>query len=348
MYRFATLLFCLTLATSRAELADLVSPEAKVTQLATSMKFTEGPVWLPEQAIVVFSDIPNSKLMQWSENGGLEEYRVSENANGNLLDLDGHLLSCQHSGRNVVRTEKDGTITVLVDRFDGKRLNSPNDIAVKSDGTLWFTDPSYGLGNEPGEIGGQWVYRFDPVTKALAVVSKHFDMPNGIVFSPDEQRLYISGTGKFGKVLAFDVLGGKTLSDPVFEIDVRSDGMCMDVRGNLYTTANGGIHIFSSKGEKVGVIAVDEQPANVCFGGEGFNELFITARTSLYHIPMLVEGAKKLRPPVQVGSGAVPESVGVSSERLTRIDALCQEAVSQGKVPGIVALIARRGKTVLQ
>ena len=173
----------------------------------------------------------------------------------------------------------------------------------------------------------------------MAVVSKHFDMPNGIVFSPNEKRLYVSGTGKFGKVLAFDVIAGKTLSEPVFELDIRSDGMCMDVRGNLYTTANGGIHIFSPKGEKLGLIPVDEQPANVCFGGKEFNELFITARKSLYHVPMLVAGNKKSRQHhwhSQHAFGHKPESVGVSLERLKRIDKLCEEAVSQGKVPGVV------------
>jgi CubicO group peptidase (beta-lactamase class C family)/sugar lactone lactonase YvrE len=345
--RLIALFFFVSLASSRGDLSKLVAPGAKVTRLASEMKFTEGPVWMPESDTLVFSDIPNSKLMQWSETGGVKLFRDSENSNGNLLDLDERLLSCQHSGRNVVRTEKDGSITVVVDRYDGKRLNSPNDIAVKSDGTLWFSDPSYGLGKEPGEIEGKWVYRFDPATKAISVVSKHFDMPNGLVFSPDEQRLYISGTGKLGKVLAFDVIAGKTLSDPVFEIDIRSDGMCVDVRGNLYTTADSGIHVFSSKGEKVGMIPVDEQPANVCFGGKAFDELFITARTSLYHIPMRVRGAKKERPTQQAAPTEIPESVGVSSERLARVDALCQEAVSQGKVPGIVALVSRRGKTVL-
>ena len=150
--------------------APAVLAVGEVRQLATEMKFVEGPVWIPTENKLIFSDIPNSKLMQWSEANGLEEFRDSENSNGNLLDLQGRLLTCQHSGRNVVRTEKDGSITVLVDRFEGKRLNSPNDIAVKSDGTLWFTDPSYGLGDTPGEIDGKWVYRFDPQTKDISVV----------------------------------------------------------------------------------------------------------------------------------------------------------------------------------
>ncbi len=283
-------------ADHHAGLKSLLAEDAKVTKLALGMKFTEGPVWLPNKKIVVFSDIPNSKLMQWSEQGGLKEFRVSEQSNGNLLDLEGRLLTCQHAGRNVVRTEKDGSITVLVDRFDGKRLNSPNDIAVKSDGTLWFTDPSYGLRGKPGEIDGKWVYRFDPKSKSVSVVSKHFDMPNGIVFSPDEKRLYVSDTGKLGKVLVFDVKVGKELSEPVIEIDIRSDGMCVDEKGNLYTTASGGVHVYDPTGKKLGVIEVAEKPANVCFGGGDFKTLFVTARTSLYSVPLLVKGARVSSP----------------------------------------------------
>ncbi|MDA0814931.1 MAG: SMP-30/gluconolactonase/LRE family protein [Verrucomicrobia bacterium] len=272
---------------------ELQAPDAAVRRLATDMKFTEGPVWLPEKKTLVFSDIPNSKLMQWSGDGGLKEFRVSENSNGNLLDREGRLLTCQHSGRNVVRTERDGTLTVLVDAYEAKKLNSPNDLAVKSDGTIWLTDPSYGLGGAPGELEGRWVYRFDPASKALTVVSKRFDMPNGIVFSPDEKRLYISDTGKLGKILAFDVVeNGTALSDPVFEIDVRSDGMCADVKGNLYTTTGKGVQVFNPEGKEIGVIAVDEQPANACFGGDAFTTLFITARTSLYAVDMKVAGSR--------------------------------------------------------
>ena len=271
--------------------ANLLSPDARVRKLATNMKFTEGPVWLPKKGVLVFSDIPNSKLMQWSGKGGLREFRASENSNGNLLDLEGRLLSCQHSGRNIVRTEKDGSLTVLVDNFNGKRLNSPNDLAVKSDATIWFTDPSYGLGKTPGELDGKWVYRFDPKSKAINVVCTRFDMPNGIVFSPDEKRLYISGTGKFGKILAFDVIDdGTALSEPVFEIDARSDGMSVDAKGNLYTTTGKGVQVFAPDGKEIGIIKVDEQPANVCFGGNDFKTLFITARTSLYSVEMKVVG----------------------------------------------------------
>ena len=253
-------------------------------------------MWLPEKGILVFSDIPNSKLMQWDSDGGLKEFRQSKNSNGNLLDLEGRLLTCQHSGRNVVRTERDGAIKVLVDSFEGKKLNSPNDIAVRSDGTLWFTDPSYGLRGKAGELDGKWVYRFDPKTKALSVVTRKFDMPNGIVFSPDEKRLYISGTGKFGKILAFEVSAeGGALGEVAFELDVRSDGMCVDAKGNLYTTTGKGVQVFNPEGKEVGVIDVPEQPANVCFGGADYKTLFITARTSLYAVDLSIAGHRVVR-----------------------------------------------------
>lgn len=268
----------------------LISNEAKVERLATGMRFTEGPVWLPEQKLLVFSDIPNSVLMQWSEAGGLKEFRKSAQANGNLLDLEGRLLSCQHEARNVIRTEKDGSIKVLAEFFGEDRFNSPNDIAVKSDGSLWFTDPSYGLKARKAEVSGKHVYRINPATGQIGVVCKHFDMPNGIVFSPDEMKLYIADTGSLGKILVFDVLGESLADEPAFEIPIRSDGMCVDERGNIYTTSRGGVHVFKGDGTKIGVIPVREHPANVCFGGDDFKTLFITARKSLYAVPMNVAG----------------------------------------------------------
>jgi gluconolactonase len=173
---------------------SLLADGAKVTKLAGGMKFTEGPVWLPENKILVFSDIPNSKLMQWSSAGGLAPYRDSQEANGNIIDFQGRILSCQHKARNVIRIEKDGKETVLADRFDGKRFNSPNDLAIRSDGTLWFTDPPWGL-TGAHEIPGHWVYRLELETGKIEPVVKDLAMPNGIVFSPDEKRLYIADTG---------------------------------------------------------------------------------------------------------------------------------------------------------
>ena len=279
-----------------AKLASIVSANAVVKKLGSGMKFTEGPVWIAAKGILVFSDIPNSMLMQWSAQDGLKPFRKVEQANGNLLDLEGRLLSCQHAGRNLIRTEPDGSITVLADQFEGKKFNSPNDLAIKSDGSIWFTDPSYGLRGNPGEIPGKWVFRLDGTSNRVTVVYKGFDMPNGIAFSPDEKRLYIADTGKHGIIRAFDVIGDTINPEPAFEIPIRCDGMCIDTRGNIYTTSKGGIHVFDQDGNKLGLIPTPEHPANVCFGGKDFDTLFITARTSLYTVKTLAVGA---RPPGQ-------------------------------------------------
>ena len=275
-------------------MAEIVAEGAKVTKLGSGMKFTEGPVWIPAEKRLVWSDIPNSRQMQWTEKDGVSEWRKVEASNGNLLDLEGRLLSCQHSGRNVIRTEADGKITVLADRFEGKKFNSPNDLVVMSDGTIWFTDPTYGLRGKPGEIGKQNVYHLDPESGEVTMVRDDFDQPNGIALSPDEKVIYISDTGKLGKIRAFEVPqdGSLKLVKELFEIDVRCDGMCVDEAGNIYTTAKGGIHVFAKDGKKLGVIEVDEQPANVCFGGEDYKTLFITARKSLYRVGVKNAGAK--------------------------------------------------------
>jgi gluconolactonase len=282
---------------------SLVAAGAKVTKLADGMKFTEGPVWLPAENKLVFSDIPNSKLMQWSEAAGLSVYRESEQANGNILDLQGRIISCQHKARNLIRIEADGSTTVLADRFDGKRFNSPNDVAIRSDGTLWFTDPPWGL-TGPHEIPGHWVFKRDPETGTVEVVLKSLAMPNGIVFSPDERRIYIADTGghkrhpdpEFHKLPAsiqcFDIGKDGMLGKKLFHIDAGSDGMAVDVSGNLYTTHGGKVHIYDADGRELQQIDVPEGPANVCFGGADFKTLFITARTSLYSVRMKVAGAR--------------------------------------------------------
>jgi gluconolactonase len=280
------------LADHHEKLAEIISPEAKVEKLGGEMVFTEGPVWIPSKKMVVFSDIPNSRQMQWSKEGGLKEYRKIEQSNGNILDLEGNLLSCQHGGRNIIRTDAKGKITVLADKFDGKKFNSPNDLAIRADGSIWFTDPSYGLRGRPAGVEGKWVYKFEPKSGVVSVLYKGHDMPNGIAFSPDEKRVYIADTGKVGKIRAFKVVDSGPLGEPLFEIDVRCDGMCIDTKGNLYTTARGGIHVFDPDGKKMGVIATPEHPANVCFGGENYDTLFITARKSLYSVKTLARGAK--------------------------------------------------------
>ena len=280
-----------TVHAQQGRIATIITADATLNKLGGGMKFTEGPVWIPEKQALIFSDIPNSMLMRWSARDGLKPFRKSAQANGNMLDLQGRLMSCQHAGRNLIRTESDGTLTVLADKFDGKKFNSPNDLAIKSDGSIWFTDPSYGLRGKPGEIPGKWVFRLDGTSNKVTVVYKGFDMPNGIAFSPDEKRLYIADTGKHGIIRAFDVSGETIVTKPAFEIPIRCDGMCIDTRGNIYTTSKGGIHIFDKAGKKLGLIAIPEHPANVCFGGKDFDTLFITARTSLYSIKTLMMGS---------------------------------------------------------
>jgi gluconolactonase len=300
-----TTLFAASLACAVATAADesLVESGAKVQKLASGMKFTEGPVWIPAKKIVVFSDIPNSKLMQWSEKDGLSEFRASEQANGNILDMDGRLLSCQHAGRNIVRTEADGKLTVVVDKFDGQRFNSPNDLAVRSDGTIWFTDPAWGLTGKH-EIQGHWVYKLNPTSGKVEAVVKDLAMPNGIVFSPDESRLYVADTGGHAKhpdpafhklpavIRCYEVSKDGTLGKQLFQINAGSDGMRCDAAGRLFTTHGGKVHIYDPDGKPLEAIDVPEGPANVCFGGDDLKTLFITARTSLYSIRLKNPGAK--------------------------------------------------------
>jgi len=281
---------------------SFVAEGAKVTKLAGDMKFTEGPVWLPADKKLVFSDIPNSQWMQWTEDGGVSVYRASEQANGNILDLQGRLVSCQHSARNLVRIEEDGKITVLADKFDGKRFNSPNDVAVRSDGTLWFTDPPWGL-TEKGELPGHFVFKLDPKTCQVEAVIKDLAMPNGIVFSPDESRLYVADTGgnarhpdpAFHKLAAgvhcYEVGKDGQLGKKLFTIPDGSDGLKVDAQGNLYTTHDK-VKIYDPAGKLLEQIDVPEAPANLCFGGDDYKTLFITARTSLYSVRMANPGVK--------------------------------------------------------
>ncbi len=297
------LLLSVIVSSARAdEKTSLIATGEKVQKLAGDMKFTEGPAWIPAKQMLVFSDIPNSKLMQWKAGVGLSVFRPSEQSNGNILDLEGRLISCQHAARNLVRTEADGTLTVLTDKYDGKRFNSPNDVAVKSDGTLWFTDPPWGL-TGPAEIPGHWVFKLDPATGQVEPVVKDLAMPNGINFSPDESRLYIADTGGHpkhpdpafhklpGTITCYEVSPDGKLGKKLFTIEHGSDGMTVDVQGNLYTT-HGGVTVYNADGKLLEKIEVPEGPANVTFGGEDYQTLFITARTSLYSVRMKNAGAK--------------------------------------------------------
>lgn len=275
-------------------LLNLVHLNANLRKLATGFEWAEGPVWIHKNNCLLWSDIPNNRIMRWSEQDGVSEFRKPSNhANGNTIDSYGRLVTCEHSAHRVSRTELDGSVITLVDNYLGRKLNSPNDVVIKSDGSIWFTDPPYGiLSNREGyqrksEIGENYVYRFDPDSGDLQVVSEDFDRPNGIAFSPDERKLYISDTGAPAHIRVFKVNSSGSLQtgqDFAVLDNGKSDGFKFDTDGNMWTSANDGVHILSPAGELLGKILVPETVANLCFGGKDRKTLFITATTSLYAI----------------------------------------------------------------
>jgi len=291
----------------------LLRPDSKLEKHYTGTVWAEGPVYFAEADCLLWSDIPNNRMLRWSEQDGVTIYREPANfTNGHYRDLQGRLLSCEHGGRRVTRTEADGSIVVLVDNYQGKKLNSPNDLVVKSDGTIWFTDPPYGiLSNVEGyqaesEIGANYVYRLDPETGDLAVVADDFDKPNGLAFSPDERVLYISDTGGSHTeggphhIRAFDVVPEATsnpfLTNGRLFADISpglSDGFRIDVNGYLFTSAADGIQVFSADSELLGKILVPEVVANCTFGGPDRDRLFIVATTSLYSIVLNTQGVQR-------------------------------------------------------
>ena len=280
---------------NEAEFKKCVAGEARVEKLVGGMGFTEGPVWF--NGFLVFSDIPNNELKKWSQAGGLETFRKpSQNINGNTTDSAGRLVSAEHTGRRISLTEKDGTVNSVVDVFDGKKFNSPNDVVVKSDGTVWFTDPPYGLAKgATKEQEGNYVFRFDPQGKTTTIVAKDADMPNGLCFSPDEKKLYLADSGKPHHIRVYEVKADGTLANSqVFCVIDKGgpDGIRCDAEGRIWSSAGDGVHVFATDGSLVGKILVPEPPANLCFGGADGKTLFITARKSLYSIPVLVGGAK--------------------------------------------------------
>jgi gluconolactonase len=286
-------------ASGRDDWSKVVPPDAKVEKLAGGMKFIEGPVWSSaDGGILVFSDIPADELKKWSKKDGLSTFRKpSHNTNGNTRDGEGRLISCEHGSRTVTRTGKDGKVETLAERYDGKRLNSPNDVAVKSDGTVWFTDPPYGLEGRTAEQPGNFVYRLDPTTRDLKVVVKDMQWPNGICFSPDEKRLYVANSdGKNAIINVFDVKEEGTLGGgrEFCRIDKGvPDGIRCDAAGRVWSSAGDGVQAFSTDGKLLGKVPVPESPANLCFGGEDGKTLFITARTSLYAVRTNVAGATR-------------------------------------------------------
>ena len=284
-----------------------VPGNSMLEQLYTGCRWAEGPVYHPAYHVLIWSDIPNNRMLIWADDLGGTVFRSPSNfSNGNTLDAAGRLITCEHGSRSVTRTEADGSLTVLADRFGGKRLNSPNDVVVKSDGSIWFTDPPYGILSDyegwkaESEIGSCNVYRIDPASGKTVLLADDFEMPNGIAFSPDERLLYVADSGRSHNpegphhIRVFSVNDDNSLrGGRVFaEIDPGvPDGFRLDTDGNLWTSARDGVHCYAPDGTLVGKIRIPEPVANLCFGGPRKNQLFITATTSLYSIYVGQTGA---------------------------------------------------------
>ncbi len=283
---------------------------ARVERLWTGARWSEGPVWFAAGRYLLWSDIPNNRILRYDEtDGAVSVFREpSNNANGHTVDRQGRLVSCEHLTRRVTRTELDGSITVIADNYQGKRLNSPNDVVVKSDGSVWFTDPTYGILSDyegdraDSEIGACYVYRVDP-SGEITVVADDFVKPNGLAFSADESLLYIADTGishdpdgprhiRRHRVNPDGTLGGgeifATCTEGAF------DGFRLDREGRIWSSASDGVHCLDPNGELIGKIRIPETVGNVCFGGPKLNRLFICGTTSLYSAFLTVNGVSPL------------------------------------------------------
>ena len=282
-----------------------VKTSARVERLHEGCRWAEGPAYFPAGRYLVWSDIPNDRQLRWDETTGVTGVfrQPAGYTNGNTVDRQGRLVSCEHGGRRVSRTEHDGSITVVADRYEGLRFNSPNDVVVKSDGSVWFTDPAYGIDSDyeghkaESEIGACHVYRVDPATGAVDVVADDFDRPNGLAFSPDERRLYVSDTGgpHTRHIRVFDVADdGRLAGGDVFATCTVGvfDGFRLDDVGRIWTSAGDGVHCYHPDGTLLGKVRVPEVVANVVFGGPKRNRLFICGTTSLYSVLLPVTGVK--------------------------------------------------------
>lgn len=296
------------------EFQRILGPNPGLKLLADGLTFAEGVCWVPGQNKVIVSDIPNNRIVCWSESDGFGVYREpSDRANGNTVDREGRVVSCLTSGRAVVREEHDGSMTTVADSYEGGKLTSPNDIAVKSDGSIWFTDPDYGFlelavghGDKPEQTRNR-VYRVDPDTLEIAMVSEDFDKPNGIAFSPDESVLYVSDTGRTHgefrahRLMAFDVIPSPEgqhdrLENPRVFADIEPyvpDGFRADVDGNIWVSAGDGVQVFSPGGDLLGKIHTPEVAANLSFGMTDLQTLFIGATSSIWSIELNIAGATR-------------------------------------------------------
>jgi gluconolactonase len=286
--------------------ASLIKVTARVEKLYEGCRWAEGPAWFAAGRYLVWSDIPNDRIMRWDETNGVTSVfrQPAGYTNGHTVDREGRLVSCEHGGRRVSRTEHDGSITTIADTYQGKRLNSPNDVVVKSDGSIWFTDPAYGIDSDyegwkaDSEIGACYLFRVDPESGDMQVVGDDFERPNGLAFSPDEKLLYVSDTGvpRPRPVRVFDVGAGGALSNGrVFATSTSGsfDGFRCDTEGRVWTSAGDGVHCYHPDGTLLGKVLVPETVANVEFGGSKLNRLFICGTTSLYSVLLPVNGARR-------------------------------------------------------
>ncbi len=289
------------------EFSDFVDTATPPEQLCSGFVWAEGPVYFAETDTLLFSDIPNNRMMAWRRGKGASEFlNPAEFTNGHFRDRDGHLVSCEHGGRRVIRRYEDGSVEVIADNYQGKRLNSPNDLVVTSDGAIWFTDPPYGIASSvegykaKSELGTNYVFRVDPATGEPAIVADDFDKPNGLAFSPDEKTLYIADSGAIlgahdptfnaaapHHIRAFDVVDGKTLANGRLFVDIEPgvpDGLRVDSEGFVWTSAGDGVHCYAPDGTLCGKILLPEVAANLTFGGLDGSYLFIAATTSIYGV----------------------------------------------------------------
>lgn len=283
---------------------------ARVERLWTGARWSEGPAWFAAGRYLVWSDIPNNRLLRWDEtDGSVSVFRSPSNfTNGNTVDRQGRLISCEHQTRRVTRTEHDGSVTVIADRYQGKRLNSPNDVVVRSDGSIWFTDPTYGILTDyegdaaESEIGACHVYRVDPDTGEVTAVATDFVKPNGLAFSADETTLFVADTGRShdpngpAHIRRFAVSAdGASLSGGAVHAECSNglfDGFRLDRDGRIWTSAGDGVHCLNAAGDLIGKIRIPEIVGNVCFGGPKLNRLFIAGTGSLYSVYLAINGVK--------------------------------------------------------
>ena len=276
---------------------SLFPPKATIKRIATGFRFTEGPIWFSEGAYLLFSDIPANIIYQLDEQEKLTIFRKpSGNANGLTIDTQSRLIACEHGNRRVSRTEKNGTISILADAYKGKRLNSPNDVVVKRDGAIYFTDPPYGIKASQQELPFQAVFRISPDGAQLDIATTELSRPNGLAFSPDETKLYVDDSSERRHIKVFDVHTDGSLSKGAVFIDMNCkkkgapDGMKLNQNGQIFCTGAGGVWVISPRGEHLGTIATPEKPSNCAWGGKDYQTLYITAQTSVYKVQLTVPG----------------------------------------------------------